>query len=244
MERQEILAIHTKNKGRYGYRRITCIMRQKGYVINHKTVQKLMKELHIQGKYAKKKFKINKEEQGDIKENILNREFVSSRPKEKLTTDVTELKVKNRRMYLSSVIDIYNGEIVSYSCSETPNAELVKDMLDKLWKRDIPEGAMLHSDQGSIYTSKGYQRILREHGIKQSMSRRGNCYDNSKIENFFGTLKREMYNGEEYNNAEELKEAVDRYIEYYNNERISLKLKGLSPVQYRTQYEKSEIKSN
>ena len=217
-------------------------MRQNGYVINHKTVQKLMKELHIQGKYAKRKFLINKEELGKIKKNILNREFISTGPREKLTTDVTELKVKNKRIYLSPVIDIYNGEVVSYAYSEAPNTELVKEMLNKLWLQNIPRGAMIHSDQGSIYTSIAYQKVLQEHGIKQSMSRRGNCYDNSVIENFFGILKREMYNGERYESLEELKEALDRYIDYYNNERISLKLKGLGPVQYRAEYKKNNLK--
>ena len=242
VEKGEISVIHKKSGKSYGYRRITCIMRQNGYVINHKTVQKLMKEQGIQGKYAKKKFRVNKEEQGDIKENLLNREFTSIEPREKLTTDVTEFKVNNTKIYLSPVIDMYNGEIVSYAISETPNMEMVKEMLNKLWGNGIPKGALLHSDQGSIYTSKAYQRILQEHGIRQSMSRKGNCYDNSVIENFFGIMKREMYNGERYNSPEELKQEIERYISYYNNDRISLKLNGLSPVQYRAEYEKTHLK--
>ena len=238
-EKQKILAIYRRHKKRAGYRRITQRMRQSGYKINHKTVLKLMRELHIQGKHAPKKFKVQKEEQGDIKENILNRDFSSEKPMEKIATDVTEMRVKGQKLYLSAAIDMFNGEIISYSYSMTPNTEMVKEMLDKIWEKGISKGAILHSDQGSIYTSKEYQRILKEKGIRQSMSRRGNCYDNSRIENLFGIMKREMYNGEEYNSIEELKQAIDQYIDYYNNERISLKLKGLSPVQYRAEYERT-----
>lgn len=240
VEKAKILAVYRRHKKIYGYRRITLWMHDNGYTINHKTVYKLMKELHIQGKHAPKKFRPNKEEQGDIKKNILNREFSSNKPKEKMTTDTTVFKVNGKLLYFSPVLDMHNGEILSYEYSETQNLELVRKMLDKLWKLNVPEGAILHSDQGSIYTSKAYQKMLKDHGVRQSMSRKGNCYDNSVMENFFGTMKREMYNGEKFENIEELKKAIDKYIDYYNNERIRLTLNGLSPVQYRTEYEKNK----
>ena len=235
IEKQEILEIFNSNKGRYGYRRILSVLKDKGYIINHKTVLKLMKTLNIQGKQKKNKYKSYKGEVGIVAPNILKREFIATKPYEKLTTDVTEFNVCDTKIYLSPILDMYNREILSYSISLSPNFYQTRDMLDKLF-RVLPDTArpILHSDQGWQYQQKAYQRILKEHNVTQSMSRKGNCLDNSIMENFFGRLKTEMFFGEKFESVNAFIKALEEYIYYYNNERISLKLK-MSPVKYRTQ---------
>ena len=194
-----------------------------------------MKELNLKGKQRKNKYKSYKGEVGKIAPNILNREFKATRPYEKLATDVTEFAVCDNKVYLSPVIDMYNNEIISYSISLSPNFNQTREMLIRLIDK-IPNEAnpILHSDQGWQYQMKEYQRILKENNIKQSMSRKGNCLDNSIMENFFGRLKTEMFYGEKFKNVNTFIDKLKEYIYYYNNERINLKLK-MSPVQYRTQ---------
>ena len=194
-----------------------------------------MKELSLKGKQRRNKYKSYKGEIGRIAPNILNREFKSTRPYEKLATDVTEFSVCEDKVYLSPVIDMYNNEIVSYSISLSPNFNQTREMLDKLIDR-LPKNTtpILHSDQGWQYQMREYQRILKENNIQQSMSRKGNCLDNSIMENFFGRLKTEMFYGEKFKSVNTFIDKLKEYIYYYNNERINLKLK-MSPVQYRTQ---------
>lgn len=236
VEKAEIQELFEANKQRYGYRRITALLQQKGIVINHKTVLKLMKSLDLRGKQRKNdKYHSYKGEVGKIAENLLNRDFEASKPFEKLTTDVTQFNVCDDKVYLSPVMDLYNREIVSYSISLSPNLEQIREMLQGLTDR-LPSDAtpIFHSDQGWQYQHAEYQRYLREHNIIQSMSRKGNCMDNGAMENFFGRLKVEMFYGEKFSSVEDFIDKLHSYIYYYNNERISLKLKGMSPVQYRT----------
>ena len=236
VEKQQIQEIYLANNGRYGRRRIHAVLQSKGYVINHKTVDKLMKSLCLNGKQRKSKYKSYKGEVGKVAPNILSRNFYTNKPFEKLVTDVTEFAVCNDKIYLSPILDLYNREIVSYSISLTPNFEQTRKMLCGLFEK-LPTDAepILHSDQGWQYQMKEFQRLLKEHKITQSMSRKGNCLDNAVMENFFGRLKVEMFYGEEFNSVVEFIQKLHEYIAYYNNERISIKLKGLSPVQYRTQ---------
>lgn len=236
VEKQEILAIYERNKGRYGRRRIYAELRKNGYIINHKTVDMLMKYLNLQGKQRKSKYKSYKGEVGKIAPNILKRDFNAIEPYEKLVTDVTEFAVCDDKVYLSPILDLYNREIVSYSISLSPNFEQTREMLQGLFEKQPQDSIpILHSDQGWQYQMKEFQRLLKEHNIQQSMSRKGNCLDNSVMENFFGRLKVEMYYGEKFESVNAFIDKLKEYIYYYNNERISLKLKGLSPVQYRTQ---------
>lgn len=236
VEKQEILNIFNQNKSRYGYRRILLELRNLGYTINHKTVLKLMKSLNIQGKQRKSKYKSYKGEVGKIAPNIINRDFVANAPFQKLTTDVTEFAVCDEKVYLSPILDMFNNEIVSYSISTSPNFNQTREMLNELINK-LPTNSnpILHSDQGWQYQMKEYQRILKENNITQSMSRKGNCLDNSVIENFFGRLKTEMFFGEKFESVNTFIDKLKEYIYYYNNERIILKLK-MSPVKYRTQY--------
>ena len=234
IEKKEILKIFEQNKGRYGYRRILIELRALGYTINHKTVLKLMRTLNIQGKQRKGKYRSYKGEVGKIAPNIINRDFVAKAPFQKLTTDVTEFAVCDEKVYLSPILDMYNNEIVSYSISTSPNFNQTREMLNGLIQK-LPKNIspILHSDQGWQYQMKEYQRILKENNIQQSMSRKGNCLDNSIMENFFGRLKTEMFYGEKFESVNTFIDKLKEYIYYYNNERIILKLK-MSPVKYRT----------
>ena len=194
-----------------------------------------MKYLNIQGKQRKSRYKSYKGEVGKIAPNILNRDFVAKAPFQKLTTDVTEFAVCDEKVYLSPILDIYNNEIISYSISTSPNFNQTREMLNGLIHK-LPANVqpILHSDQGWQYQIKEYQRMLKENNIIQSMSRKGNCLDNSVMENFFGRLKTEMFYGEKFESVNTFIDKQKEYIYYYNNERIILKLK-MSPVKYRTQ---------
>jgi len=232
-----IKTIYDKHKGRFGYRRITLMLKQKGIVINHKTVLRLMKTLGLKSVIRIKKYKSYKGEQGKIAPNILQRNFKATRPNEKWATDVTEFNVSGNKLYLSPIIDLFNGEIISYELSKRPNFAQIVTMLKKSFKK-LPNKTdlILHSDQGWQYQMKQYQGILKEKGIKQSMSRKGNCLDNAVIENFFGILKSELFYLKKYKSINELKNEIKEYIDYYNNERIKLNLKGMSPIQYRAHH--------
>ena len=236
VEKQEIQDIFANSKNTYGYRRITLELRQKGYVINHKTVLKLMKTLKIYGKQRKSKYKSYRGEVGKVAPNLLDREFNSNAPYTKLATDVTEFSVCNEKVYLSPVLDMFNNEILSYSISTSPNFLQTKEMLKGLFER-LPKTAIpiLHSDQGWQYQHKQYQKMLIDHGIVQSMSRKGNCLDNAVIENFFGLLKSELLYLQEFSSMEHFKQELLEYLDYYNNRRIKLKLKGLTPALHRLQ---------
>lgn len=235
-EKEEILDIFNNNKGRYGYRRILITMRNKGYVINHKTVLKLMNSLGLKGKQRKNdQYHSYKGTVGKVADNLLKRDFYAGKPFEKLTTDVTQFNICDSKVYLSPVLDLFNNEVVSYAVSMSPNLEQIREMLNGLFEK-LPADAkpIFHSDQGWQYQHAEYQRLLSEHNITQSMSRKGNCMDNGAMENFFGRLKVEMFYGEKFESVNAFIDELKKYIHYYNTERISLKLKGMSPVQYRT----------
>ena len=235
-EKKEVSEIFFQHKGRYGYRRVLMILRSRGCKLNHKTVQKLMKSLNLKGKQRKNdKYHSYKGQVGEVADNHLNREFYADKPFEKLTTDVTQFKIGDNRVYLSPVMDLYNREIVSYSISLSPNLQQIREMLNGLFaKLPVDATPLFHSDQGWQYQHAEYRRLLAKHNIKQSMSRKGNCMDNGAMENFFGRLKVEMFYGEKFESVNAFIDELNRYIYYYNNERISLKLKGMSPVQFRT----------
>lgn len=235
VEKDEILSIFYENKGRYGYRRITLEMRNRGYIINHKTVLRLMKLMGLQSiQRPKRRYNSYQGTIGQIADNLLKRDFKANKPNEKWATDVTEFKVNNDKLYLSPIVDLFNGEVISFNLSRHPVFNQVIDMLEKAFQK-IPDNTnlILHSDQGWQYQMKQYQHLLKEKGIRQSMSRKGNCLDNSLAENFFGLLKSELFYMKEYKTIEELEKDIIEYIDYYNNKRIKGKLKGMSPVQYR-----------
>lgn len=234
--KQTIRDVFERHRGRYGYRRVTVAIRNLGQQVNHKTVQRLMGVLGIQSLVRPKKYRSFKGEVGQAAAHTLQREFQASGANQKWVTDVTEFNVGGERLYLSPVLDLYNAEIVAFETSTRPAFDLVSSMLKKalatLQPHDKP---MLHSDQGWQYRMPAYQRQLRERGLAQSMSRKGNCLDNAPMESFFAVLKTELFYQRRFANLDELRTSLADYIHYYNHDRIKLKLKGLSPVQYRTQ---------
>ena len=234
--KEEISCIFHENHGRYGYRRITMELKNRGFLINHKTVQRLMKELQLKCMVRVKKYRSYKGEIGRVAPNLLNRDFHAERPNQKWTTDITEFSFQGEKIYLSPILDMFNGEIVSYVINDRPVLKQVLDMVDMAFD-NLPDNANLifHSDQGWQYQHKKYQEKLESRGIRQSMSRKGNCLDNSVMENFFGLLKSELLYLRDFSSMDELKIEIEKYIDYYNNVRIKSKLKGLSPVQYRIQ---------
>ena len=235
----EIQSIFTEHKGNYGYRRIHLELRNRAYVVNHKRVQRLMKVLNLQAIIRKKrKYSSHKGDVGKKAENLIQRQFEGSKPMEKCYTDVPEFAIpaSPQKLYLSPVLDGFNSEIIAYNLSTSPNLEQVKAMLNQAFSEDHYTNTILHSDQGWQYQHDSYHRFLESKGIQPSMSRKGNSPDNGMMESFFGILKSEMFYGYEkhFRSLEDLEQAIIDYIDYYNNKRIKVKLKGLSPVQYRT----------
>ena len=232
----EITAIFHENKGRYGYRRVADELRNRGFSLNHKTVQRLMKELGLICRVRMKKYRSYKGEQGKVADNELNREFRAEKPNQKWVTDVTEFRLFGQKLYLSPILDLYSGDIVTYTISDSPNLLMVTTMLEQAFQQ-IPDNTdlLLHSDQGWHYQHKQFRKMLEEKGVKQSMSRKGNCYDNSVMENFFGHLKCELLYLQEFESVEHFKAELIDYIDYYNNRRIKARLKGLPPALHRQQ---------
>lgn len=233
-----IQTICEQNRGRYGYRRVTSSLRQGGQLINSKKVRRLMAELDLKCTVRPKKYRAYRGLMGETAPNILKRDFKAERPNQKWVTDVTEFKVAGEKLYLSPVMDLYNGEIVAYHTETRPRFALVGRMLEHAISR-LPPGTtpLLHSDQGWHYRYPDYCARLKEAGLEQSMSRKGNCLDNAAMESFFGTLKSEYFYRERFQSVAELEAGLAEYIHYYNHERIKMKLNGLSPVAYRTQAE-------
>ncbi|WP_230383944.1 IS3 family transposase [Pedobacter endophyticus] len=232
----QIRKIYERHKGRFGYRRIVYALRNLGFHINRRTVLRSMKVLGLKSVIRAKKYRSYRGQFGKAPDNILQHNFKAKCPSEKWATDVTEFKVGSQKVYLSPVIDLFNGEIISYELAGSPNFKQVTDMLKKAFKR-VPgkrTNLIIHSDQGWQYQMKAYQDLLRKKAVVQSMSRKGNCLDNAVIENFFGTIKSELFYLKKYQSIEELKKDIKSYITYYNHDRIRINLEGTSPVKYRT----------
>ena len=235
-EKEEITRIFHENKGRYGYRRVTTALRNSGFTLNHKTVQRLMKEMGLVCRVRMKKYRSYKGEQGTVAPNLLNREFTAEKPNQKWVTDVTEFRLFGQKLYLSPIFDLCSGDIVTYTLSDSPNLSMVITMLEQAFQK-IPDDTnlILHSDQGWHYRHKHYVAMLKEKGVRQSMSRKGNCYDNAVMENFFGHLKSELLYLQEFESLDHFKQELIDYIDYYNNRRIKTRLKGLPPALHRQQ---------
>lgn len=227
---------------------MTEVLRQQGRIINGKRVLRIMRKLNILvTSYSRKSRKYNsyKGNVGIIAKHLLRRRFDTSIPHQKLTTDTTEFKYYEhgivRKAYLNPYLDLFNREVLSFSFTKHPNADAVFGALEQAIEisSDCPFRRTIHSDQGWVYQLKAYSMKLKSHKIFQSMSRKGNCHDNSVMENFFGLLKQEIYYGHVFESFKSLGKAVSRWIEYYNTKRIKKKLNWLSPVNYRLQYEQN-----
>ena len=235
----EIQSIYTEHKGNYGYRRMTLELRNRGFVVNHKKVQRLMKVLGLTARIRRKrKYSSYQGEVGKKADNLIQRQFEATKPMQKCYTDVTEFAIpaSNQKLYLSPVLDGFNSEIISYNLSTSPNLVQMKAMLEQAFTANHYENTILHSDQGWQYQHDFYHHFLKNKGIQPSMSRQGNSPDNGMMESFFGILKSEMFYGYEntFQSLEHLEQAIVDYIDYYNNKRIKVKLKGFSSVKYCT----------
>lgn len=200
-----------------------------------------MKELKLtctKFTHRNRKYKSYKGNVGKIAKHLLKRRFNTDRPFQKMVTDITEFKLNNgSKLYLSAFLDLYSSEIISYSISSRPTLNIATNPLKELLniRPNVNHRLTIHSDQGWHYQNAKYVNILKENKVFQSMSRKGNCLDNSVMENFFGLLKQEMFYGEILDDFQQLKQAIQKYIFFYNNERIKSKLKGLSPKNFRKQ---------
>lgn len=195
-----------------------------------------MKQLGIVCHVRMKKYRSYKGEVGKIAPNLLERNFVAELPNQKWVTDVTEFSLFGQKLYLSPILDLCSRDIVSYTISDRPVLSMVTTMLDKAFEQ-LPNDTnlILHSDQGWQYQHKQYQRMLNAKGIRQSMSRKGDCLDNAVIENFFGLLKSELLYLQKFDSIDQFKQELINYLDYYNNRRIKAKLKGLPPAIHRQQ---------
>ena len=226
--------------GTYGYRRMTIwLNRVYGIIVNSKRVRRIMKEAGLQSVVRKKK-KFKKDQGAVYKyDNLLARNFYSSRPNDKMVTDITYISTGRGKVFLSMVKDLFDNSIRGYCVSRNNDLKLVADTLRETFtniKTDNDKPVLLHSDQGFQYTSKLYERLTSQYGITPSMSRKGNCFDNAAAENFFSHLKSELINRVKLKDYEEAKKAIDDYIRYYNNKRIQVKLK-MAPLEYRSHFE-------
>lgn len=235
-----ILEVFEKHEGRYGYRRIHSELQEKGYTINHKKVQRIMRELNLKCvKFVRKsRYKSYKGTVGKVANNRLNRRFQTPHALQKIVTDVTEFKCTNdEKLYLSPLMDLYNSEIIGFSISKRPTLDFVIDSLKQVLpiiQKRAEYRTTIHSDQGWHYQHNTWVKTLKQNKIFQSMSRKATCADNAAMGNFFGLLKQEMYYGEALISYDALQKKIEQYIDYYNNDRIKQKLAGMSPVKYRT----------
>ncbi|SFJ65892.1 Transposase InsO and inactivated derivatives [Halobacillus dabanensis] len=245
--KEKIKELYKKHGGKYGCRRISLKLRGKGNVINHKKVQRIMSELGLKcEKFTRKsRYKSYKGKVGKVAKKSLNRRFHTTIPLQKLVTDVTEFRCAgDKKLYLSPIMDLFNGEVISFGISNSPTLDFVLEPLGEALKvigNEAKYRTTIHSDQGWHYQHNKWVQTLKKNKVFQSMSRKAACADNAAMENFFGILKQEMYYGEELVSYEELKSETEEYIYYYNNERIKEKLTGLSPVQFQTQTSQSAV---
>nr|WP_285245211.1 IS3 family transposase [Pseudarthrobacter sp. fls2-241-R2A-127] len=230
-----VASIFQKSCSRYGHRRVHVELLKQGWTVAKKTVLKLMRSLQLACKVRRRKrYSSYQGEQGVVAPNLLKRQFESDAPNQKWVTDVTEFSVGDSKLYLSPVMDLFDRQIISYSLGASPNLELTNSSLrGALAMLGDGQKPLVHSDQGFQYQHTSWRLLLTNAGAIQSMSRKANCYDNAVMENFFGHLKEELYHRVRFINAAALTAALHQYIHWYNHERISMRLNGLSPVQYR-----------
>lgn len=235
---QAIIRLCEKHKYRYGYRRVTAALRKlMNVAINHKRVLRIMRENNVLSRVRKKRKVYLTGQESVIADNMIQRDFKATRPNQKWFTDISYLPFGEEMLYFSSIIDAYNNEVISYKVSTKQDISLALETLEEACRNRDVRGTILHSDQGTIYTSKRYQQFAKEKGIITSMSRKGNCHDNAAIESFHSHFKSEAFYAQEIKNIPNgiVLEIVEEYIHYYNNERIQGKLNYLSPVEYRRQ---------
>lgn len=235
---EQIIELCRKTHFHYGHRKIRALLKRiYGVEVNRKTVQKIMQKFHLQCQIKVKRQKYINGESNIIVENVLNRDFTATRPNEKWVTDITCLPYGSSMLYLSTILDLYNNEIIAYTIQDKQDVNFVLETLQEAWEKRRPKGVLLHSDQGSVYTSYAYQKSAKEKGITTSMSRKGNCHDNAVIESFHSSLKSEGFKDLKRSSVTNCRviQLVNQYTCYYNETRIQAKLNYLAPIEYGSQ---------
>lgn len=239
-ERAFIRQSFNDSKGVYGYRRITyALKRDHDISLDRKTVAKIMKEESLRAKGRRKRaYSSYKGTVGKIADNVLKRDFNATRPMEKLVSDITQLNIGETRVYLSPLVDLFNGEVVAWKIGKSPNMNMVLEMLFDVLPDLNKSKPIIHTDQGFQYQNHRWQYLLKKTGCTQSMSRKGNCIDNSPAESFFGRLKTEFSDGSDFKYPKHFMRKLDEYIHWYNERRIKGSLSGMTPVEYRIMHDK------
>lgn len=243
---KRIKEIFEEHKHRYGYRRITAQLHREGIMANHKRVKRLMTKMHLYAIAIRRRFKYSsyKGTIGKIKPNLIKRHFKAIIPDRHWYSDITEFHLNGQKLYLSPIMDGCTQEIIAYTLNRHPVLKQVMDMLDLAYqKHPALNGLIFHTDQGWQYQHAAFQAWLKNHGVSQSMSRKGNSLDDGLMEGFFGILKREMFFGfeKDFKTMEELEQAIKNYIHYYNHEIIKTVLKNHTPIEYRNMVLKQAV---
>lgn len=232
-----ILFEYNKARGIYGYRRIRTLLRRKHQMnINHKRVYRLMKQADLKATIRRKRVYIKSQKGATVLPNILDRNFIAKGLNEKWVTDMTYLIFNGHRMYMTVILDLFNNEIISYKLSSLYSLEFAIDIVKDASKGKNINGTILHSDQGHLYTEPKYIDAIKEMGIVQSMSRKGNCFDNAAVESFFGHLKSELIYNNKILSKEQMISEIDNYIRFYNYERYQSKLNEMTPIEYKSHF--------
>ena len=232
---EEIRQQQKRSFGTYGYRRMHIALADKGIYRNPKTVLRVMKKYDLLAEIRRRKKWTNMGQQMHRYHNLLNRQFQTNRPNHKWVTDISYIHTKQGVLYLSMIRDLYDNSIVAYKTGTEQTVNLVLDTIHLAMhkeKKRVAAELQLHSNQGFQYTSQAYFKLIQRYGITPSMSRRGNCYDNAMAENFFSILKTECIYRHKPSSFLEANEMIDRYIHFYNYERIQLKT-GVAPLTLR-----------
>ncbi|MCR8983367.1 IS3 family transposase [Brevibacillus laterosporus] len=239
--KKRIRTIYEQRKGIYGYRRIQAeLLRQFGCRVNHKKVLRIMQNLGLKAIIRRKRSYMTahqaKVSDGRVADNLLKRDFTAQEPNQKWVTDVTQYRIGEERIYLSAIKDLCTHEIIAYHISTRNDNALVLETFRKAFEmqKDVT-GLIVHSDQGSQYTSHAYHDMLPTVGAQISMSRRGNCLDNASIESFFSHLKTEALYPYDIRDLQDAQRRIENYIYFYNEERLQLKLNKLTPSEFRRQ---------
>jgi len=234
--KEKILNIYTESKGVYGSRKITRLLKRQHHItINHKSVEKIMRETGIRSvTRSKHKATTNSKHNLPVSENLLARQFYAEHPGEKMVSDITYIHTDEGWLYLAAIMDLCGRKIVGTAMSDRMKKDLVIDALkDTVGRTGAVKGCVLHSDRGTQYCSTAYQNLLKAYGFKSSMSRKGNCWDNAPMESFWGKLKQEWLYLQHFKTREEAKAAVFEYIwVFYNRRRVHAANNYMTPEEY------------
>ena len=236
---EKVSLIFNEGRENYGTRRIKRELRNLDYQVSRRRIGRLMKKAGLVCK-TKRKFKVTTDSKHDhpISPNLLQRQFTVNQPDRYYVGDITYIFTQEGWLYLAVVIDLFSRQVVGWSMEPHMKASLVNNaLLMALWKRKPAQGVIWHTDRGSQYASHSHRKILSDHQIIQSMSRRGNCWDNAVSESFFHTLKTELVHHNNYKTKAEAKHQIFEYIEvFYNRKRLHSANDYLSPVEYESRY--------